>query len=100
MFDEVIDLLLKRVKECKDSGNMFILPQLPSSVKVEEKRLKGYLFHEEYTLTLPSGELINIDYSSRDRDRTFQPRPDRSVIQIECKEKDYSFSSGWDETLS
>lgn len=78
---------------------MFNMPSLDGA-KVEENDLPeegADLLHREYDVNLENGESIHIDYHSKDKCRTFQVNPDRSVIKVECSDPSYDFSDAWDE---
>lgn len=52
---------------------------------------------DEFKINFPDGEYIHIDYHSKDKCRTFQINPDRSVILVKCSLPELDFTCSWDE---
>lgn len=78
---------------------MFDLPEI-TNAKVEINDLPNErtdLFHREYKINLADGEFIHIDYHSKDKCRSFQVNPDRSVIFVKCSRPELDFGTSWDE---
>ena len=80
---------------------MFHMPSLNrSDVSVSEKDLgpKGSaLYRNEYLVEFTDGGWIRIEYASKDQCRSYQVRPDRSVIEITCSDSSLNFSNAWEE---
>ncbi len=79
---------------------MFTFPTLDiEGVVVNHKSLEGdgaTLYHDVYDIVL-ADDSIHIDYKSKDKCRSYQVRPDRSVIVVTCSDPKYNFSDAWDE---
>lgn len=99
--DKIIKIIKDRIAECEKSGNMFNLPYIEGiKVTVQDLPNEGFdLFHQEYNLVLPDGSTIDIDYRSKDKCRTFQMNPDRSVISVKCSNSEFDFCDAWDERV-
>lgn len=101
MMKQIIDIIKAHIAECKSTGNMFDLSQIDiEGVEVKMESLKGdgaTLYHDVYSINLPNGDSIHIDYRSKDQCRSYQVRPDRSKIVVTCSNQDYNFNDAWDE---
>ena len=99
--ERVIRIIKDHIAECEKLGNTFNMPHI-EDVEVTKRDLPSSgsaLLHQEYKLTLQDGGIIYIDYSSKDKCRTFQINPDRSVISVKCSDSKYDFCDAWDEHL-
>lgn len=100
---QVIQLIKQAVAECEKKGDMFKMPSLNrADVKESRKDLGSHgsvLYSEEYRFDFENGDWIHILYESKDKMRTFQVNPDRSVITVTCSESSLNFSDAWDEGL-
>ena len=99
MMEKIIAALNERIHECKNSGSMFSMPKIEGcSVKEQHGVISGsILVHEIFLITLQDGRTITIDYTSRDKSRTFSNVPDRSIIRITCSDHSNESSDSWDE---
>ena len=101
--EKVIELIKQSIANCEQKGEMFRLPQLDrNDVKITQKELGSHgsvIFSEEYKIEFDNGDWINIEYESKDKDRTFQINPDRSIIHITCSNSSLNFTDAWDESL-
>lgn len=97
--ENVIAAISERVEECKRSGAMFTMPALDgcSVSKQELPCLGATLSHYVFTVQLPDGRTICIDYQSKDKSKTFSIVPDRSCVRVECSDHSNDFSDAWDE---
>lgn len=100
---QVIELIKETIAKCEAEGKMFNLPSLNrADVKAEMKDTGSHgsvLVSAEYSLVFDNGDWIHIIYESKDKDRTFQVNPDRSIIKVECSDPSLNFSNAWDERL-
>ena len=97
--NEAINIIKEQVSLCEQNREMFDLPDI-SDAKVEINDLPNQgadLLHREYKIILADGESIHIDYHSKDKCRTFQINPDRSVILVKCSLPELDFTCSWDE---
>ena len=96
---EVIHIIKEQILQCKRNGEMFNLPEIENTkVEINDLPNKGAdLLHQEYKIEFPDGEYIHIDYHSKDKCRTFQTNPDRSVISVKCSQPELNFEDAWDE---
>lgn len=98
---QVIELIKQAIAECEKNGDMFKMPSIDrSDVEVLEEKLEpkgSALYRNEYNVKLVDGGWIHIEYASKDRCRSFQVRPDRSVIEVTCSDSSLNFSDSWDE---
>ena len=82
---------------------MFNMPSLDKAdVKVTKANTGSHgsvLYSEEYKIEFDNGDWIHIEYESKDKMRTFQVNPDRSVIGVTCSDPSLVFSDAWDESL-
>ena len=83
---EAIQIIKEQILQCERDGEMFDLPNEGAD-----------LLHREYKINFPDGEYIHIDYHSKDKCRTFQINPDRSVILVKCSLPELDFTCSWDE---
>ena len=96
---ETINIIKEQLSKCEQSCEMFDLPNI-KNVKVVVNDLPNEgadLLHREYKIDFPDGEYIHIDYHSKDKCRTFQINPDRSVISVKCSQPELNFDDSWDE---
>ena len=100
---QIIDLIKNKIAECKAKGDMFHLTNIDrEDVKVTVTEIKSQgsvLCGDEYHMVLANGDWIHIVYESKDKCRTFQMNPDRSVIPVTCSDPSLNFSDGWDEGI-
>ena len=100
---QVIELLKQTVADCMQKGEMFRFPRLNrNDVNVTSKEVEPHgsvIFSEEYRIEFDNGGWINIEYESKDKDRTFQINPDRSIIHVTCSNSSLNFTDAWDERL-
>lgn len=97
--EKIIRAIKERVAECKSAGSPFVMPDL-SGCTISEHELPcsgAVLSHCMFTMVLPDGRSVTIDYQSKDKSKTFSVLPDRSCIRIECSDHSYDFSDSWDE---
>lgn len=94
-----IEAIKARIEECKKNGTVFILPKLDGAEIIEEnpEPIGSELLHQDYFIKLADGCTINIMYQSKDKCRTFQIKPDVSIISVKCSDSNYNFTDGWDE---
>lgn len=96
---ETIKSIKEQISQCEQTGDMFDLPKI-TKAKVEVNDLPNEgadLFHREYKINLADEESIHIDYHSKDKCRSFQVNPDRSVISVKCSRPGLDFRTSWDE---
>lgn len=96
---ETIKSIKEQISLCEQTGDMFDLPEI-TKAKVEVNDLPNEgadLFHREYKINLADGESIHIDYHSKDKCRSFQVNPNRSVISVKCSRPELDFGTSWDE---
>lgn len=100
---QVIEQIKAAIAKCEAEGKMFSLPLLNrTDVKVDRKDTGSHgsvLTSDEYCIAFDNGDWIKIIYESKDKDRTFQINPDRSVISVTCSDPSLDFTYGWDERL-
>lgn len=100
---QVIEQIKATIAICKAERKMFNLPSLNrDDVKVNVKDLGSHgsvLTSDEYSILFDNGDWIHIIYESKDKDRTFQINPDRSIIRVECSDPSLNISDAWDERL-
>lgn len=100
---QVIEQIKEAIAECERNGDMFKMPSLDrKDVKVTNTDLGSHgsvLYSEEYKIEFENGDWIHIKYESKDKMRTFQVNPDRSVIKVTCSDPALDFSDAWDEGL-
>ncbi len=98
---QIIEQIKEVIKGYEAKGEMFHMPNIERfDVKVKKTDLKptgSALFQCEYQIDFDNGDWIHIDYVSKDKCRTFQVNPDRSVITVTCSDSSLNFSDGWDE---
>ena len=98
---EVIEKIKDKIADCERKGAMFHMPDFNRmDVQITEKEIEptgSVLYHCEYKIEFSNGDWIHIDYASKDKCRTFQVNPDRSVIAVRCSDSSLDFSDGWDE---
>lgn len=97
--DKIIQAIKARVENCKSAGDMFTMPSLfGCTISEQELPCSGAaLSHCMFTVVLPDGRSVVIDYQSKDKSKTFSVVPDRSCIRIECSDHSNDFSDSWDE---
>lgn len=97
--EKVIQSIRSRIEECRSTGDMFTMPVLSGCTisKHELPCLGAALSHCMFTVVLPDGRSVTIDYQSKDKSKTFSVVPDRSCIRIECSDHSNDFSDSWDE---
>lgn len=96
---KTINIIKEQISLCEQTGEMFDLPEI-TNAKVEINDLPNEgadLLHREYKIDLADGESIHIDYHSKDKCRSFQVNPDRSVILVKCSQPELDFENSWDE---
>ena len=100
---QVIEQIKAAIAECEAKGKMFNLPSLNrTDVKVNRIDTGSHgsvLTSDEYNIVFDNGDWIKIIYESKDKDRTFQINPDRSVVTVTCSDPSLNFTDGWDEKL-
>lgn len=100
---QIIEQIKEAIKEFEAKGDMFRMPTIDrKDVTVKETELEpsgAALYQCEYQITFDNGDWIHIDYASKDKCRTFQVNPDRSVITVTCSDSTLNFSDGWDERV-
>lgn len=98
---QVIDIIKQAIAECERDGDMFHMPTLNRndvSVTKNELEPKGAsLYRYEYRIDFTDGGWIHIEYASKDMCRSFQVRPDRSVIEVTCSDSSLNFTDAWNE---
>lgn len=96
---EVMQIIKEQILQCERDGEMFDLPKIDNTkVEINDLPNEGAdLLHREYKIDFPNNEYIHIDYHSKDKCRTFQINPDRSVILVECSLPELDFTYSWDE---
>lgn len=101
---QIVELIKQKIADCEKKGNMFNMPAVDrKDVQVSKKDLESTgssLYHCEYNVKFENGDWIHIDYQSKDKCRTFQINPDRSLIEVTCSDPSLNFSDAWDEGLS
>lgn len=97
--NEAIDAIKNKVADCERTGEMFDLPAISNATIVEKEvpNEGADLLHKQYEISFPDGESIHIDYHSKDKCRTFQINPDRSVISVKSSQPELDFGDSWDE---
>ena len=98
--EEIIKKIKEEIESCKQEGNMFCLPVLPDDICVTKTDVGSHgstLYHDEYHITSQDGKMIEVDYQSKDKCKSFVVRPDRSYIKVKCSDSTYDFSDAWDE---
>ena len=100
---QVIEQIKAAVAKCEAEGKMFHLPSLNrADVTVTHNDMGSHgsvLTSDEYLIEFDNGGWIRIIYESKDKDRTFQINPDRSIITVTCSDSSLNFTDGWDEKL-
>lgn len=100
---QIIEQIKEAIKEYEAKGDMFHIPNIERpDVNVKKTELEpagSALFQCEYQIDFDNGDWIHIDYASKDKCRTFQVNPDRSVITVTCSNSTLNFSDGWDERI-
>ena len=98
---QIIELIKNKIAECEAKGDMFRLPSIDrEDVKVTVTDIDAHgstLCGDEYNITLANGDWIHIVTESKDKMRTFQTNPDRSVITVICSDPSFNFTDAWDE---
>lgn len=98
---KVIEIIKEAVSKCETKKDMFKMPSIDrDDVKVVETELEptgSSLYRCEYTISFDNGEWIKIEYASKDKCRSFQISPDRSVIEVTSSDPSMNFTYGWDE---
>lgn len=98
---QVINIIKQKIAECEMKGDMFDMPTLNRddvTVTKNELEPKGAsLYRYEYRMDFTGGGWIHIEYASKDMCRSFQVRPDRSVIEVTCSDSSLNFTDSWDE---
>lgn len=98
---QVIEQIKAAIAKCETEGKMFNLPSLNrDDVKVNRIDTGSHgsvLTSDEYNIFFDNGDWIKIIYESKDKCRTFQTNPDRSIITVTCSDPSLNFSDGWDE---
>lgn len=97
--DDIIKLIKERIEECKRSGDMFTMPIIEGAV-VDECEGDGggsIMAHTVFTVRMPDGRSVVVDYKSKDRSHSYHIEPDRSLIAITCSDHSHDFSDSWDE---
>lgn len=97
--NEAITAIKNKVAECEQTGEMFDLPQITNAIIVENDvpNEGADVLHKQYEISFPNSDRIYIDYHSKDKCRTFQINPDRSVIYVKCSYPELDFGTAWDE---
>lgn len=100
---QIIELIKNRISECEAKGDMFHLPSIDrEDVKVAASEIESHgslLCGDEYHITLANGDWIHIVSESKDKCRTFQTNPDRSMITVTCSDSSLNFTHAWDEAF-
>lgn len=100
---QLIALIKDRIAECEAKGDMFHLPSVDrEDVKVTVTKIESHssvLCGDEYHIVLANGDWIHIVSKSKDKMRTFQTNPDRSVITVTCSDSSLNFTDAWDERI-
>lgn len=96
---EALHIIKEKILQCEQTGKMFDLPKIENAqVVINDLPNEGAdLLHREYKIDIDNGESIYIDYHSKDKCRTFQINPDRSVILVKCSLPELDFTYSWDE---
>lgn len=98
---QVIEIIKHTISECENKGDMFDMPTLDRdevTVTKNELEPKGSsLYRYEYHITFTDGGWIHIEYASKDMCRSFQVKPDRSVIEVTSSDSSLNFTDSWDE---
>lgn len=100
---QVLEQIKVAIAKCKAEGKIFNLPSLDrADVKVDRIDTGSHgsvLTSDEYNIVFDNGDWIKIIYESKDKERTFQSNPDRSVVTVICSDSSLNFTDGWDEKL-
>jgi len=100
---EYLNQVFARNEECKMNRDMFSLPSSPEIAEVKTESCKDgrTLYGESIAVVFPNQGRIEIRYESKDACRTFQIRPDRSVIEVNVYDVNSNIlnkiSDAWDE---
>ena len=99
--DKVIAAIKERIEECKATGSTFTMPRIEGcTVEEREGQTSGStLVHSEFSLRLPDGRSIQVDYQSKDKSHSFRVLPDRSCIKVECSDHSNNFTDAWEESV-
>ena len=105
--ETIFDKIKKKVETCEKEGRMFTLPYFSdTSVVINHSEIDptGSIITGDKWHISKDIEYLNIEYVSKDKCRTFQVNPDRSVITIKgCINiggilTNVDYSNGWDES--
>lgn len=90
--------------ECAQNREMFSIPSMPKDVNCETIEIEpngSILWGEDYKITFPTGEYIIGEARSKDKCRTFQVNPDRSMVSFVAYNADGieigRYADAWDE---
>lgn len=106
--ESIFNRIIKQVETCENKRKMFVLPSFSdTSVVINHLEVEptGSILTGDKWHISNGNEYLDIEYASKDKCRTFQINPDRSVITIkgriymngEITNVDYS--NGWDESF-
>lgn len=98
--EKIFDIIKERACLCEKNGNMFTLPEeaKPYVVKHEEIEPTGSILTGDFWRLEKGENWLEIEYMSKDKCRTFQINPDRSILVIKgAVPQKISLSFGWDE---
>lgn len=100
---QVIEQIKQAIAECKKNSNMFKIPSFcREDVKITNTDTGSHgsaLYRKEFNIEFDNGDWIYIEYESKDKMRTFQVNPDRSVIRVTCNDPSLDFSDAWDKSM-
>lgn len=106
--ESIFNRIIKQIETCENKRRMFVLPSFSDTslvinhleVEPTESIIAGNKWH------ISNGnEYLDIEYASKDKCRTFQINPDRSLITIKgriCMNGEITnvdYSNGWDESF-
>lgn len=104
--ESIFNKIIKQIVDCENEGRMFVLPSFTDASLVinhsEVEPTGSILTGDEWRMS-KGDEYLDIVYVSKDKCRTFQNNPDRSVITIKGRVyKDeiltnVDYTNGWDE---
>ncbi len=100
---QIIDKIKDSISECARKKTMFQMPSFDRTdlkvFKTELASTGSVLYHCEYKINFDNGDWILLDYVSKDKCRSFQINPDRSVVNVTCSNPTLNFTDGWDEGI-
>ena len=104
--ESIFNKIIKQIEDCENEGKMFDLPSFTDSTldfKHSEVEPKGSILTGDEWHISKGDEYLDIEYVSKDKCRTFQINPDRSVITIkgrifkDGKLTNVDYTKVWDE---